>query len=141
MTAPSRTLSIAIAAPVGVVAAFLAEPTNFPLWASGLSGSLEVAPDAVAPGAAPEWLANGPAGNVRIRFSPPNPLGVADHWVILAQNITVYVPLRAVANGDGTEVMLTLFRQADMDDARFDADCEWVLRDLATLKRVIERSA
>lgn len=141
MTAPSRTLSITIEAPVGDVATFLAEPRNFPLWASGLSGSLEMAPDEIAPGAAPEWLADGPVGSVRIRFSPPNPLGVADHWVTLAQGMTVYVPLRAVANDDGTEVMLTLFRQADVDDARFDADCEWVLRDLATLKRVTERSA
>ena len=141
MITQSRTLSIAIEASVDTVARFLTEPSNYPLWASGLSDSLMIAPDQGAPGTGREWLANGPSGSVRIRFSPANPFGVADHWVTLAQGMTVYVPLRTIANGDGAEVMLTLFHQPDMDEARFDADCEWVQRDLATLKRVMEFGA
>ena len=54
-----------------------------------------------------------------MRFSGNNEFGVADHWVFLPDGTTVYVPLRAVANGDGTEVTLTLYRQPSMDDAKF----------------------
>jgi len=46
----------------------------------------------------------------------------------------IYVPLRIIQNGDGAEVLLTLFRQQDMTDAKFIADAEWVERDPLTLK-------
>ena len=73
-----------------------------------------------------------------MRFSGTNDFGVADHWVFLPDGTTVYVPLRAVANGDGTEVLLTLYRQPSMDDAKFRGDGEWVRRDLDKLKAVLE---
>lgn len=41
-------------------------------------------------------------------------------------SLRVYGPLRAVANGDGSEVSLTLFQRPGMDDARFAADIDWV---------------
>jgi hypothetical protein len=78
---------------------------------------------------------------VKLQFSPPNAFGVADHWVHLPDASVVYVPLRAVANGDGSEVSLTLFRLPGMDVARLAADAEWARRDLATLKRVLEAGA
>lgn len=139
MTHRSLVIYVSIERPVAAVADFLADPRNFPRWASGLAGGL--APGsalAQAGGAAREWLAQTPQGRVTIRFSPANAFGVADHWVSLPDAATVYVPLRAVANGDGTQVALTLFQLPGMDGARFAADAEWVERDLATLKRVLE---
>ena len=47
--------------------------------------------------------------------------------------------MRIIQNGDGAEVMLTLFRQPDMDDERFSADTKWVVRDLKRLKELSER--
>lgn len=138
MIQPSRILSIGIDRPLSEVAAFLAEPRNFPRWASGLADGLEpVADSPRLPGEASEWLASTPQGPLRIRFSPRNPFGVADHWVCLEDGRVVYVPLRAVANGDGCTVSLTLFRRPEMDDERFAADCDWVRRDLLTLRRLL----
>jgi len=138
MIQPSRILSIGIDRPLSQVAAFLAEPRNFPRWASGLADGLEpVADSPRLPTEGSEWLGSTPQGRLRIRFSPLNPFGVADHWVHLEDGRVVYVPLRAVANGDGCTVALTLFRRPEMDDERFAADCDWVCRDLLALRRLL----
>ena len=138
-----RTLSINVERHFDDVATFLAEPLNFPVWATGLSDGL--APGTQGSGAAPdEWIASAPnasegnEGAVFIRFSPPNTFGIADHWVRLPDGSVVYVPLRVVRNGAGTTVSLTLFQQPNMDDAQFEADAEWVQRDLVKLKTVLE---
>lgn len=136
-----RTLSVNVERHFDDVAMFLAEPLNFPIWATGLSEGL--APGTQGSGAAPdEWIAkaapNSDEGTVFIRFSPPNEFGIADHWVRLPDGSIVYVPLRVVRNGAGTTVSLTLFQQPNMDDAQFDADAEWVQRDLVKLKMVLE---
>ena len=39
----------------------------------------------------------------------------------------------------GAEVLVTLFRQPGMSEAKFSADAEWVLRDLLTLKALVTR--
>jgi hypothetical protein len=49
-------------------------------------------------------------------------------------------PLLVVPNGDGAEVVFTLFRQPEMTDERFAADVAWVERDLTALKAVLERA-
>ncbi|WP_296226666.1 SRPBCC family protein [Ralstonia sp. UBA689] len=140
MLHPVRTLSINVARHFDDVAAFLAEPLNFPTWATGLSTGLT--PGTQGSGAAPgEWIAQAPegaGGTVFIRFSPPNEFGIADHWVRLPDDTVVYVPLRVVRNGAGTTVSLTLFQPPNMDDAQFEADAEWVQRDLVKLKTVLE---
>ena len=75
---------------------------------------------------------------MRVRFTPPNPFRIADHWVIPPSGAEIALPMRVLANGGGSEVTFHLFRQPEMDDARFAADAEWVGRDLATLKQVLE---
>ncbi|MHA6889380.1 SRPBCC family protein [Ralstonia pseudosolanacearum] len=135
-----RTLTINVERPYGAVAAFLAEPLNFPAWAAGLADGM--VPGTQGSGAAPdEWIGDAPQGRVFIRFSPPNPFGIADHWVRLPDDTVVYVPLRAMRNGSGTTVAFTLFRLPGMDDAQFEADAQWVQRDLVKLKTVLELAA
>jgi hypothetical protein len=51
---------------------------------------------------------------------------------------TVYVPLRAVADGDGCEVVFTLRRSPGMTDTEFERDTALVTGDLALLKKVLE---
>ena len=106
-------------------------PEVFPQWASGLGASLERHGEG--------WSAQGPEGPVKIKFSERNQFGVMDHWVDLGEGRVVYVPLRIVANGDGSEVMLTLFRQPGMSAQKYAADEDWVKRDLARLKHLAER--
>ena len=62
-----------------------------------------------------------------------------DHYVDLGTGAEVYVPMRIVANGEGAEVLFTLFRQPDMSDDKFAADAEWVARDLIALKALVPR--
>jgi hypothetical protein len=128
----ARTLSVGIRRPWAEVYAFASVPENFPLWASGLGSSLEPAADG-------SWIATTPTGRATIRFSEPNAYGILDHIVIPAPGVEIYVPLRAIANGDvGSEILLTLFRQPGMSDDQFAADAAWVLRDLQTLKALLE---
>jgi hypothetical protein len=129
----SQVLSVHIERPLADVAAFLADPMNMNLWASGLGHSLRQEQG--------EWWADGPEGPVRIRFSPRNDFGVADHWVTLAPGVEVYIPLRAIAHGAGSEVQLTLLRQPSMSDERYAADADWIRRDLATLKALLEKAS
>jgi hypothetical protein len=106
-------------------------PEQFPKWASGLSKSA-LAKDGG------EWKAEGPEGPIRIRFTGHNAFGVMDHWVDIGDGRVVYVPLRVIENGKGAEVLLTLFRQPGMSDAKFAEDEEWIARDLSALKALAE---
>ncbi len=139
-THETRILTITVRRPVAEVRAYLADPLNFTHWASGLAGGISPVSDDSAQGSDPTlWSAQSPQGDVTVRFSSANDYGVADHWVFLPDGTTVYVPLRAVANGDGTEVSLTLYRQPSMDEAGFAADRDWVTRDLGRLKALLEQ--
>jgi hypothetical protein len=93
-------------------------PAAFPSWASGLSNASLVRQGEI-------WTAQGPEGPIQIRFTDRNEFGVMDHWVDLGGGRVVYVPLRIVANGSGAEVLLTLFRQPEMSDAKFAQDQDW----------------
>lgn len=42
-----------------------------------------------------------------------------------------------IANGEGAEVMLTLFRQPGMTDEDFARDAKWITRDLRALKTYV----
>jgi hypothetical protein len=127
----SRQLSIAIERPADEVYEFLAQPDNFPKWASGLGTSLRKA-DADG-----EWIVQTAEGPATVRFSERNTFGVLDHAVTLGSR-SVYVPLRVVRSRTGCELVLTLFRQPDTSDEKFAADAEWVMRDLAAAKRLLE---
>jgi hypothetical protein len=140
MTYETRVLSITVAQALGRVSAYLSDPRNYPQWASGLAGGLDAVAAAASTAGADGtlWRASTPAGEVSVRFTPANDHGVADHWVLLPDGTTVYVPLRAVANGSGTEVALMLFRLPSMDTRKFEEDAQWVMRDLRRLKDVLE---
>lgn len=106
-------------------------PETFPRWASGLS-------DASLKKIDGEWKAEGPEGPVTIVFTEHNDYGVMDHRVLLGEGRAVYVPLRVVENGGGSEVTLMLFRQPGISDAKFVEDVNWVRSDLERLKRLVE---
>lgn len=113
-TMASRTLSVRIERSYTEVYSFLAEPGNSAKWASGVDST------------------------AKVTRTEPNEFGVLDHTVHLPDGQDVYVPMRAVRNGTGTEVLFLLFRQPEMDDEMFAADAEAVLKDLRTLKELLE---
>jgi hypothetical protein len=130
MGSHSRHVSIGIDRPVAEVYEFAADPRNLPRWAAGLAGA-----DLAYDGG--HWVTESPMGRVTITFAPHNDFGVLDHDVTLPSGETVHNPLRAIADGAGTEVVFTL-RQRDMTDEELERDAEAVARDLATLKGVLE---
>lgn len=134
MTLESVHLSIRIERPFEVVHAFLREPANMEQWAAGLAGGLERRADGV-------WIGHGAGdvGEIEVRFAERNSFGVVDHEVTLPSGDVVRVPLRVIANADGSEVVFSLFRLPAMTDAQLAKDRAAVEKDLATLKQVLER--
>ncbi|KFG89042.1 Polyketide cyclase [Sphingobium herbicidovorans NBRC 16415] len=124
---PSRTYSISIDRNWRDLYEAIWRPEVFPKWASGLAESDMRNEDG-------KWLADGPEGAITIRFTPHNDYGVMDHWVDTGEGKEVHVPLRVIQNGEGSEVMLTLFRQPGMDDEMFARGTKWINRDLRALK-------
>lgn len=127
----SRTLSVAIACPPEVVYGYLANPEHLPRWATSFCRAVRRE--------GTEWVMDTVDGPATIRFEPANALGVLDHVVTPAPGLAIYVPMRVLANGGGSTVLLTLFQRPEMSAAEFAEDMAMVERDLATLKRVLEQ--
>ena len=126
----ATTVSVSIARPPATVYAFVANPENLPRWAAGLGGSIRRSGG--------EWIVETRDGPLTVRFVAENELGVADHYVTVKPGVEVYVPIRVIANGSGSEVLVTLFQQPDMTEAMYADDARLVERDLRTLKEVLE---
>ncbi len=126
----AHNISISIERDFHEVYEFTSQPENFPRWATGLATSIERKGD--------QWVAQSTDGPVRVRFTPRNQYGVLDHHVTLPGGAEVYVPMRVVANGSGSEVIFTLFRTPGMSDEILARDVEWVRTDLGVLKELLE---
>ena len=129
-TLRSQTLSIAIESDPAKVYGFVFNPGNLPKWAKTFCKSVTKLND--------DWIIDTPRGSMKVRFVEKNGFGVLDHYVNPAPEIEVYVPMRVLPNGSGSEVIFTLFRLPDMSDERFAEDVGMVERDLKTLKNVLE---
>jgi len=128
---PARTYSVSIRHEWRSLYERIWRPEFFPKWASGLSESeLRESGDV--------WVADGPEGPIRVRFTAHNDYGVMDHFVDAGGGNEIHIPLRIVQNGEGAEAMLTLFRQPGVTDEKFSADAKWIMRDLRALKVLIE---
>src|SRR5882724_7166277 len=66
--------------------------------------------------------------------------GARSLGVPAARSRDLYIPMRVLSNASGFELVFTLFRLPGMTDEKFSADAEWVMRDLAAAKRVLEES-
>lgn len=128
---PARSFSVSIAHEWRSLYERIWHPAFFPQWAAGLA-------DSALRENGDHWLADGDDGAFVIRFTPHNAFGVMDHVVEPGDGSVIAVPLRVVANGEGAEVVLTLYRQPDMTDEAFAADIKLVMRDLRALKRLVE---
>jgi hypothetical protein len=127
MMLPARTYSVSIDRDWRALYEEIWQPEYFTKWASGLAES-DLREDGDG------WLADGPEGPIRIRFTAHNDYGVMDHFVETGTGGEVHIPLRVVQNGTGAEVMLTLYRQPGMSDEKFAADAKWINGDLKALK-------
>ncbi|MEX1028145.1 MAG: SRPBCC family protein [Candidatus Paceibacterota bacterium] len=126
----SRTITVQIDRPSADAYEFASNPENLPQWVKSFCLSVEKSDDG--------WLMETPGGFVGIRFVHANDFGVLDHVVTLPDGQSVLNPMRVVSNGDGSEVMFTLFQLPDMPDDQFAKDAGMVEADLRTLKSVME---
>ena len=94
---------------------YVYDPKNLSKWASGLGAA------------------------VKVRFVERNNLGVLDHFVSVGSGPEVYMPMRVFANGDGSEVLITVFRRDGVTEEKFVDDTQWVRRDLEALKQLLEK--
>lgn len=127
----SRTLSVAINCDPGRVYKFVSKPENLPKWAKMFCRSINKSNG--------KWIVETPQGPVKVRFTRKNDFGILDHYVNPGPGVEVFVPMRVVPNGSGSEVLLTLFQPARMSDEKYAEDTRWVKQDLKTLKGIMER--
>lgn len=62
-----------------------------------------------------DWTVDTAEGRVKLCLSERNSFGVLDYSLIRPDGMTVYIPLRVVASGEGCELILTLFHPANAD--------------------------
>lgn len=130
MTLPALHISQAIAATPAAVVEFAGNPRNLPQWAGGLSSGIRQEGE--------HWLSESPMGTVRVTFTGPIAAGVLDHDVLLPDGTVGHNPLRVLANGDGAEVVFTLYRLPGTTDEDFERDAAFVRADLKRLRAVLE---
>ena len=125
------TISISINHPREKVYQFASNPENFPKWLAFVK-SVSKKSDRV-------WNAESDLGKIEIELSPENEFGIIDHTVKLPDGTKVYNPLRVIENGEGSEVIFTLFKMPNKTDEEVNADSKLVKADLKTLKDILEK--
>ena len=130
VTVESRTITVRIDRPFDAAYEFLVDPANWNQWAFGLGTHIRRGQGG--------WIADSDGGVAAVQFTPRNAFGVVDHTVIRPSGQRVYVPMRLIANGNGCELLFTLFREPGISDARFASDAAFVQRDLTRLKTLLE---
>lgn len=132
MIYPSKQISVSIKRSVSDVYDFASKPMNLPKWAAGLSGSSIVKEGE-------QWIVESPMGRVKVKFAEPNQFGVIDHDVTLPSGEVNHNPFRVLKNGDGSEVVFTLYRMPKMSDEDFQRDAAMIRSDLNKLKSILEK--
>jgi hypothetical protein len=128
----SKMMNISIKTDPKIVYDFVSNLENLPRWASSTFPSIKEVNG--------EWVVDTPHGQNKVMLAERNNFGILDHHVRLTSGIEVYVPMRVVKNGNGSEVMLTVFRTPEMTDEGYAKDIETVEKDLNHLKTIIEES-
>jgi hypothetical protein len=128
----TETRSLSIARPVQEVYALLLDPANYPAW--GFAGSASAQHISGT-----DWEMETSIGPRIIRFSPRNPHGVLDIAVRTEpEGPDVPMGVWAVPNGAGTELVLTLFRPPQADEAEWASLRNWLAVDFLSLQSVLE---
>jgi hypothetical protein len=129
-TSISRTISVSIKRDPKVVYEFVLNLENFPRWARSTFQSIKQLNG--------NWVAETTQGSVTIDLTERNNFGILDHFVKLSSGAVIFVPMRVIKNGEGSEVIFTLFQTADMPYDKFDEDAKSVEQDLNILKNLVE---
>lgn len=130
-TSEAHHVSVSIARSPDDVYRFARIIERWPEWAHGIGTS--VRPEGNA------WIAQGPLGEVHVRFADDNPYRVLDHDVTLPDGRKFHNAFRVIPNGAGSEAVFSVFRQPGATDQAFRDDWKAVEKDLHTLKKLLEQ--
>ncbi|PJZ55279.1 SRPBCC family protein [Leptospira adleri] len=125
-------IGVSIRAPWKAVYEYLSDPRNFPQWASGLCKSILQESEE-------EWIIEAPQGKLKAVFTKKNEYGIIDHTVIFPSGEKIHNPMRILPNAFGSEVLFSLFKTPKMENAKFEEDANWVIKDLNELKNLMEK--
>jgi hypothetical protein len=128
----SKTMSTSIKSDPKTVYDFVSNLENLPRWAPSTFPSIKEVNG--------EWVVETPNGRNKAMITEKNNFGILDHHVKLTSGVEVYVPMRVVKNGDGSEVLLTVFQAPEMTDDGYAKDIQTVEKDLNHLKTLIEEN-
>jgi hypothetical protein len=128
----SKTMSTSIKSDPKTVYDFVSNLENLPRWASSTFPTIKEVNG--------EWVVDTQNGRNKVMITERNNFGILDHHVKLTSGIEVYVPMRVVKNGDGSEVMLTVFQASEMTEEGYTKDIQTVEKDLDHLKTLIEEN-
>jgi hypothetical protein len=130
MVLPSKHISIAIDASPTLTYGYAANPENLPNWAAGLSTGIKQKNGC--------WVSQSPMGEVKVSFVERNEFGVLDHTVTLPDGTIVLNAMRIIPNGEGSEVVFSLFHRSNMSESDFELDARMIRDDLMQLKSRVE---
>jgi|SRR5690242_10473094 len=89
-----------------------------------------------------EWIAESPEGQAKVRITKRNDFGILDHYVkpfsSTNKDEEIFIPMRVVQNGDGSEVIFTIYQLAGMSEEKYTEDIRMVEQDLQSLKSIVE---
>lgn len=128
----TKTVSAFVSAPPNRVYEFASNPCNLPQWAPSFCHSVERIGE--------KWIVQSPVEPVVFAFVPANDFGILDHTITFPSGLTLTNPMRVIHNGNGSEVLFTVIQREGMSEQQFQEDAGLVLRDLYTLRRLLEPS-
>ena len=127
----SRTLTISIDCDSKKICKFASNLANLPKWAVTFAKSAKKSKGS--------WIVETEQGPFKIRMAKKNTFGILDHYVKPQGAPEFLVPMRVVANAQGSEVIFTLFQLPGMTEENFKRDIGLVEKDLNSLKFIMEK--
>jgi hypothetical protein len=131
----SRVITVPVRRPWAETYALLRDPENYPNWSPISAATFErVSDDGLT------YRVDLPRGRRLLRFTPDNPYGVLDYTVLSEDGTVEYVtPLRAVPNGEGTELIAVFFQRPGASDEVFASEAEWAATDFRAIAAALEK--
>ncbi len=83
------------------------------------------------------WMFQGPHGDAKLKFQENEKLGILDH-VFQDPDGKWDVPMRVVANGEFSEVVITLFKPPNFTDELFEERTKEIEGIMQKMKEAIE---
>jgi cold-inducible RNA-binding protein len=126
-TLRSKTLTASLEASVAQIYSRIADPDQLAQWHTAFCRSLRKENGAC--------MVESPRGLVPVRFLRDDRAGILDLVMTLLETIEFQTAIRVLANGTGSEVLMTLIQPAGLPDAAFHEQVRWAESALRNLRK------